>query len=96
MSLVTTLRSLSCCPGSVALGVSLEYLSAPVFKNNYEFAYTPLEHEDDYGYRVRNFDGAPAIGIGSGNQMGFFADLMRQWDGNAKSLMPARSPGKST
>lgn len=42
-----------------ALGVSLEYSSAPVFKNNYEFAYTPLEHEDDYGYRVRILMGRP-------------------------------------
>lgn len=44
-----------------ALGVRLEYLSAPMFRNRREFAYAILENEDVFGYTVRDIDGVPAI-----------------------------------
>lgn len=63
-----------------ALGVRLEYLSAPTFRNRHKFAYAILENEDAFGYTVRYIDGVPAIVKGYGSAMDFFAELIRDWE----------------
>ncbi len=57
------------------LGVRLEYLSAPTFRNCREFAYGLLENEDLFGYTVCKIDGAAAIATGYGSAGGFFAEF---------------------
>lgn len=63
-----------------ALGVRLECLSAPTFRNHREFAYAILENEDSFGYTVRDIDGVPAIVKGYGSAMDFFAEFVRDWE----------------
>lgn len=63
-----------------ALGVRPEYLSAPTFRNRREFAYAILENEDAFGYTVRDIEGIPAIVMGHGSAMDFFAELLRDWE----------------
>lgn len=68
------------------LGVRLEHLSSPVFRNHREFAYALLENEDISGYTVRDINGAAAIATGYGPAMGFFAEFIRNWEDMRKKF----------
>lgn len=62
-----------------ALDVRPEFLSAPTFRNEHEFAYAILENEDAFGYTARNINGVPAIAPGNGPAMNIFAEFILDW-----------------
>lgn len=56
-------------------------MSALTFRDRHEFVYEILEHEYAFGsYTVGDFNGAPAIVKGYGMAMGFFAELICDWE----------------
>lgn len=63
-----------------ALDVRPEFLSAPTFRNEHEFAYAILENENLFGYTVRSVDGAPAIVKDRGSATDFFGEFVCNWE----------------
>lgn len=68
------------------LGVRPGCLSAPAFKSCREFVYALLESENEFDYTVRNMDGIPTIVKDYDSAMGFFAELVRNWEEMCKKL----------
>lgn len=68
------------------LGVQSEYLSAPTFKNQHEFAYALLENEDLFDYTVQDINDIAAIAANPGSEKNFFFRLVHAWNEARKKL----------